>query len=81
MKNDGVRSCLIELQSFLQSKIDVEPIHSVLMFFNVLCMQCARRGAPKSIVSGSLCFLSKRIHRQKEYCMSVAQILSSRYQP
>ena len=26
MKNDSVRSCLTELQSFLQSKIDVDPI-------------------------------------------------------
>ena len=46
-------------------------------FFHALCMYCARRGAPKSIVSGSLCSLSIRIHRQKEYCLSVAQILSS----
>ena len=41
MKNDGVRSCLIELQSFLQSKIDVDPIYRVLMFLpcfvHVLC--------------------------------------------
>ena len=27
-------------------------------FFHALCMSCARRGAPKSIVSGSLCSLS-----------------------
>ena len=42
MKNDGVRSSLIELQSFLQSKIDVVPIHRNLMsfpwFMHVLCM-------------------------------------------
>ena len=42
MKNDSVRSCLIELQSFLQSKIDVDPIHRILMFLpgfmHVLCM-------------------------------------------
>ena len=31
MKNDRVRSSLIELQSFPQSKIDVDPMHSVLM--------------------------------------------------
>ena len=31
MKNDGVRSCLIELQSFPESKIDVDPTHRVLM--------------------------------------------------
>ena len=42
MKNDGVRSCLIELQYFLQSKIDVDTIYRVLMFLpcfmHVLCM-------------------------------------------
>ena len=50
LKNDCVRSRLIELQSFLQSKVDVDP--------HALCMYCARRGASKSIVSGSLCSLS-----------------------
>ena len=29
IKNDGVRSCLIELQSFHQSKVDVDPIHRI----------------------------------------------------
>ena len=37
MKNDGVRSCLIELQSFLQSKVDVDPIHRVLIVSFMLC--------------------------------------------
>ena len=32
MKNDCVRSSLIELQSFLHCKIDVDPIHRILMF-------------------------------------------------
>ena len=32
VKDDCVRSCLIELESFLLSKLDVNPIHSVLMF-------------------------------------------------
>ena len=31
VKNDSVRSCLIELQSFPHSKIDVDPIYCVLM--------------------------------------------------
>ena len=31
MKNDRIRSSLIELQSVPLSKIDVDPIHSVLM--------------------------------------------------
>ena len=42
MKNDSVRSSLIELQSFLYSKIDVDPIYCVVMslpcFMHVLCM-------------------------------------------
>ena len=37
MKNDRVRSCLIELQSFLQSKVDVDPIHRVLIVSFMLC--------------------------------------------
>ena len=36
VKNDSVRSCLIELQSFLQSKIDVDPMYRVLMFSSML---------------------------------------------
>ena len=57
MKNDSVRSSLIELQSFLHCKIDVDPIHCVLMFIHASCMYCAWRGTLKSIVSGSLWFL------------------------
>ena len=74
VKNDSVRSCLIELQSFLQSKVDVDPIHRILMFLPCfVCTYCARRDASMSIVSGST-------SRKKEYCLSVAQNLSSRYQ-
>ena len=80
MKNDGVRSCLIELQSFLQSKVDVDPIHRVLMFLpcfmHVLCMtrfiQVDRIRILMVFVHG--------IHKQKEYCLSVAQNLTSGYQ-
>ena len=42
VKDDGVRSRLIKLKSFLQSKIDVDLIYSVLVFLpcimHVLCM-------------------------------------------
>ena len=42
LKNDSARSSLIELQSFLQSKIDVDPIFCVLMslpcIVQVLCV-------------------------------------------
>ena len=54
MKNDGVGSCLIELQSFLLSKIDVDPIHRVLMFLPlILLVACGTR----CILFGSLCSL------------------------
>ena len=33
LKDDCIRSSLIERQSFLNSKIDVDPIYCVLMFF------------------------------------------------
>ena len=57
VKDDCIRPCLIELKSFLLSKFDVNPIHSVLMFFHTFCLYQARRGAFKSISSGSLCSL------------------------
>ena len=44
MKNDGVRSRLIELQSFHQSKFDVDPMHRVLMFLPLfLLVPCETR--------------------------------------
>ena len=55
IKDDCVRSCLIELYSFLSSKFDVDPIHSVLMFLLLFWWCHARRGASRSILFGSLC--------------------------
>ena len=72
VKNDGVRSCLIELQSFLQSKVMSTQYTVFSCFFNVLCTYCARRGASKSIVSGSLCSLSIRPTSRKS---TVCQLL------
>ena len=65
MKNDGVRSCLIELQSFLLSKFDVDPIHRVLMFLpcfmHVLCKtRCSQVDRVRILV-----FFVQRIHRQE----------------
>ena len=80
VKNDGVRSSLIELQSFPQSKIDVDPIYCVLMslpcFMHVLCKTRLIQVDRIRI----LIILVHRINKQKEYCLFVAQILSSRYQ-
>ena len=80
MKNDSVRSRLIELQSFPYSKTDVDPIYCVLMsfpcFVHTLCMtrptQVDRIRTLMTLVSG--------IHKEKEHCLSVVQILTSRYQ-
>ena len=80
MKNDSIRSGLIELQSFLQSKIDVDPIHCVLMslpcFMHVLCMTRYTQADRIRI----LVILVHGIQKQKEHCLSVVQILTSRYQ-
>ena len=80
VKNDSVRSCLIELQSFHLSKFDVDPTHRVLMFLACFmdvpckrrCSQVDRLRIPMVFVHG--------IHRQKEYCLSDAQMLTSWYQ-
>ena len=79
MKNDSARSCLIELESVLHNKIDVDPIYRVLMFLprclHVLCKtRCFQVNCLRIFV-----FFVHRIHRQKEYCLSVAQNLSSTY--
>ena len=71
VKNDGVRSCLTELQSFLHNKIGVDPIHRVLMFLpclmHVLCKTwCFQIGRVKVLV-----FSVQKIHKQKEYRLSV----------
>ena len=80
MKKKNVGSCLIELQSFLQSKIDVDPIYSVLTFLSgfmhVLCMtQCFQVNRIRILM-----VFVRGIHKQKEHCLPVAQILTSTYQ-
>ena len=77
MKNDCVRSSLIELQSFLQSKIDIDPIHCVLMslpcFMHVLCrtwfiqVDCIK--IPRILSMGST-------SRKITVCLSVVQMLT-----
>ena len=80
MKNDSFRSSVIEPQSFLHSKINVDPMCCVLMslpcFMHVLCMTWYTQVDRIRI----LVILVHGIHRQKEHCLSVAQILTSRYQ-
>ena len=73
VKTDGVRSRPRELQSFPQSKIDVDPTHCVLMslpcFMHVLCKtRCSQVYRLRILV-----VLIHRFHKQKEYCLSFAQ--------
>ena len=72
MKNDSGRSRLIELQSFLQSKTDVDLIYRVLMFlpcFMHFCMtRCIQVDRLKIFV-----FFIHRIHKLKDDCQSLSQ--------
>ena len=52
VKDDLVRSCLIEIKSFLLSRFYVDPIHRVWCFFHTFCLYQARRGASRSILFG-----------------------------
>ena len=78
LKDDCIRSSLIECQSFLNSKIDVDPIYCVLMslpcFVHVLCMTWYTQVDRIRI----LVTFVHRINRQKEYCLSFARTLTSR---
>ena len=72
---------MIELQSFPQSKIDVDPIHSRPDVSSILYA-----GIVHDVLHSSrshqdpYMILVHRIHKQKEYCLSVVQILPSKYQ-
>ena len=79
-KDDCVRSCLIELKSFLLSKFDVDPINRVLMYFPLfLLVPCKTWCFQVNVVRISVFFVH-RIHRREKYRLSFAQILSSRDQ-
>ena len=59
VKDDCVRTCWIELKSFLLSKFDVDPIHSVFWcFFHLFWWYHARRSASRSNLFGSLYFFA-----------------------
>ena len=56
-------------KSFFKSKIDVDPIHRVLMFFHFfLLVQCFQVNVIRISV-----FFVQTIHRRKEYRLSFAQ--------
>ena len=69
MKDDCVRSCLIELKSFLLSKLFIDPIHRVLVSFPCFLF------VPSIQVNlvRMLVFFVQRIHSRKEYRLSFAK--------
>ena len=40
LEDDGVRSCLIEVQSFPLSKLYFDPVHRILVPFPLLLVRC-----------------------------------------
>ena len=80
LKGDCIRSSLIECKSFSNRKININPKYRVLMFLpcivQVLCSTWYRE---VNIFRIFVIFVP-RINRQEEYCLSSAQILTSRYQ-
>ena len=81
LKNNCVRSCLIELQSFFDdSKINIDPKYRILMPFpGVLQVSCMTRYRVVDILWIFVVFVSW-INKQEEHRLSSAQILTSRYQ-
>ena len=79
LKDACIRPNLMEFQSFLLSKFDVDPIHRVLML-PPCCMYvpCKTRCFQVDRLRILVIFVH-RIHMQKEYCLSFAQTLTSRY--
>ena len=68
MKDDCVRSCLIELKSFLLSKLNIDPIHRVLMFLPLFAGLPAllAKGARLLIGRSAQGFNSENIHMEDE---------------
>ena len=81
VKDDCVRSCLIELKSFLLRKFDVDPTHRVLMSFPLFLIVPCKTWCVQVNLIRIFVFLVHWIHNRKEYCPSFfAQFLSSWYQ-
>ena len=80
LKNDGIRSRLIELQSFSDRKINVNPKYTVLM--SLPCILQVSRSTWYRVVDILWIFVTciSWINKQEECCLSSAQILTSKYQ-
>ena len=79
LKSDSIRSSLIEFQSFLDGKIDVDPIYCVLM--SLPCIVQVLSMTWYIQVNHLRIFVTfvHRINREEEYCLFLARTLTSRY--
>ena len=82
LKNNCVRSCLIELQSFFDdSKINIDPKYRILMPFpGVLQVSCMTRYRVVNIL-WIFAISAARTNRQEEHRLPSAQFLTTKYQP
>ena len=80
LKNNCIRSCLIECQSFSDRKINIDPKYRVLMPLPCT-VHVSRETWYREINTFriSVTFISW-INKQEEHCLSSAQILTSMYQ-
>ena len=80
LKDDCIRSSLIECQSFPNRKINIDPIFRVLVFLPcVMQVLCTTWYIQVNLFRIVMLFVSG-IKKQKEYCLSLARILTSRCQ-
>ena len=80
LKNNCIRSCLIECQSFSDRKINIDPEYRVLVPLPcTVHVPCSTWYREVNIFRIFVTFVSW-INRQEEHCLSSAQILTSRYQ-
>ena len=80
MKDNYIRSSLIECQSFPNRKITVDPIYRVLMSLpSTVQVLCSTWFIEVNLFRILMTFVSG-IQRRKEYRLSLALILTSRYE-
>ena len=76
MKDDRVRSSLMERQSFFNDKIDVDPKYRVLMSFSCIARVLCTTWYIQVNLIRILVTSGYRTNRQEEYCLSLIRTMS-----
>ena len=71
VKDDCITSCLLELQTFPMSKLNIDPIHRVIVPFPRFRLAPCKTWFGHVKLIWIFVILVHRIHSRKEYCMSV----------